>query len=431
MTLLEAKTTQRAAGATGLLRVATAGSVDDGKSTLVGRLLYDGKAVLADTLQAVSSASRARGAELDLSLLVDGLRGEREQGITIDVAHRYLSTASRDVVLVDCPGHVEYTRNTVTGMSSADVALLLVDVRNGLVEQTRRHAAVAALLRVPHLILAVNKIDLVDYDEEAFARVVTDAEAYAKEVGIAQVTAVPVSAKSGDNVTTKSDRTPWYEGPTLLDLLASVEVPVRANAPLRLPVQWVARGGDTRRYTGTIASGIARPGDEVLVQPSGRRTRIVSVEDADGPLDAAGEGAAVAVTLTDELHVGRGELIVAADEPAEVVREFVADLAVVGDRPVVAGDRVLVRHTGKLVRGLVREVTDTVDIDTGRRRPADRLQTNDIGRATIAVAEPLAVDPYGVDRTTGAALLLTERTGDTIAAALVRRLTTENQGARS
>ncbi|WP_035857412.1 sulfate adenylyltransferase subunit 1 [Cryptosporangium arvum] len=411
----------RSAGATGLLRVATAGSVDDGKSTLVGRLLFDGKAVLADTLQAVSSASRARGADLDLSLLVDGLRSEREQGITIDVAHRYLSTPARDVILVDCPGHVEYTRNTVTGMSSADVALLLVDVRNGLVEQTRRHAAVAALLRVPHLILAVNKIDLVGYDERAFTAVVEDAEAYAKEVGIGQVTAVPVSAKSGDNVTRKSRRTPWYEGPTLLDLLASVEVPVRADAPLRLPVQWVARG-DTRKYLGTVAAGIVKPGDEVIVQPAGRRTRIRTVEDADGPLAAAGEGAAVAVALADDLHVGRGELIVAAGDPAEVVREFVADLAVVGERPVTAGDRVQVRLGGKLVRGQVRDVTDTVDIDTGRRRPADRLETNDIGRVTIAVAEPLAVDPYGVDRTTGAALLLAERTGDTIAAALVRRL---------
>jgi sulfate adenylyltransferase subunit 1 len=413
----------RSAGATGLLRVATAGSVDDGKSTLVGRLLYDGKAVLADTLQAVSSASRARGADLDLSLLVDGLRSEREQGITIDVAHRYLSTARRDVVLVDCPGHVEYTRNTVTGMSSADVALLLVDVRNGLVEQTRRHAAVAALLRVPHLILAVNKIDLVGFDEAAFSQVVVDATDYAKEVGIDRVTAVPVSAKRGDNVTTLSAETPWYTGPTLLDLLGSVEVPVRADAPLRLPVQWVALAGG-RRYTGTVASGVVRPGDEVVVQPSGRRTSIATVEDADGPLDAAGEGAAVAVTLTDDLHVGRGDLLAAADAPAEVVREFVADLAVVGERPVVAGDRVLVRHGGRLVRGLVREVTDLVDIDTGGRRPASRLETNDIGRATIVVAEPLAVDPYGVDRTTGASLLLAERTGDTIAAALVRRLPT-------
>ncbi|TQS42221.1 sulfate adenylyltransferase subunit 1 [Cryptosporangium phraense] len=405
-------------GVTGLLRVATAGSVDDGKSTLVGRLLYDGKAVLADTLQAVSSASRARGSELDLSLLVDGLRSEREQGITIDVAHRYLSTPARDVILIDCPGHVEYTRNTVTGMSSADVALLLVDVRNGLVEQTRRHAAVAALLRVPHLILAVNKIDLTGYDQTAFAQVVTDAEAYAKEVGIARVTAVPVSAKAGDNVSVPSPSTPWYEGPTLLHLLASVEVPVRAGAPLRLPVQWVAPG---RRYTGTVASGVLRPGDDVVVQPSGRRTRVRTLEDADGELDAAGEGAAAAVTLADDLHVGRGELIAAADAPADVVREFVADLAILGERPVRAGDRVLVRHTGRVVRGLVREVTDTVDIDTGRRRPADRLETNDIGRVTIAVAEPLAVDPYGLDRTTGAALLLAERTGDAIAAALVRR----------
>jgi sulfate adenylyltransferase subunit 1 len=232
-----------------------------------------------------------------------------------------------------------------------------------------------------------------------------------------------VSAKRGDNVTTLSAETPWYTGPTLLDLLGSVEVPVRADAPLRLPVQWVALAGG-RRYTGTVASGVVRPGDEVVVQPSGRRTSIATVEDADGPLDAAGEGAAVAVTLTDDLHVGRGDLLAAADAPAEVVREFVADLAVVGERPVVAGDRVLVRHGGRLVRGLVREVTDLVDIDTGGRRPASRLETNDIGRATIVVAEPLAVDPYGVDRTTGASLLLAERTGDTIAAALVRRLPT-------
>jgi len=412
--------------ATGLLRVATAGSVDDGKSTLVGRLLYDTKTVLADTLASVTQTSLDRGGDaIDLSLLTDGLRAEREQGITIDVAYRYLTTPRRSIVLIDTPGHVQYTRNTVTGASNADVALLLVDVRTGLVEQARRHLAVLALLRVAHLVLAVNKVDLVGFDEAAFRSVGADVASYAAGLGVHAVTAVPVSALRGDNVTTRSDAMPWYDGPTLLGLLETLEVDVRPGAALRFPVQWVARppagaADEGRRYAGTVTAGVLRPGDEVLVLPAGGRTTVTAVDTPAGPLAAAGRGAAVTVRLADDLDVGRGDTLVDPASAPAVIRELDLDVAWMSTRTLRAGDRVRVRHTGRVVRGLVTTVLDTLDVAAGVRVPADTLGANDIGRVRLTTAEPLAVDAYADDRATGGLLLLDEASGDTLGAGLVR-----------
>ena len=401
-----------------LLRVVTAGSVDDGKSTLVGRLLFDAKAVLSDTLEAVTRASV--GSTPDLSLLVDGLRAEREQGITIDVAWRYLTTARRSIVLADCPGHVQYTRNTVTGASTADVALLLVDARTGVVEQTRRHAAVMALLRVRHVVLVVNKVDLVDFSEEVVARIGADFVATATSLGIEDVRVVPVSALLGDNVTEPSAGMPWYAGPTLLDLLETLEVPPPADVALRFPVQGVVRRDGTRYYLGTVGSGVLRPGDEVVVQPSGVRAMVHSISTPDGLLDAAGTGAAVAVRLDRDVDVSRGDTFCAGDAPA-VGRVLELEVAILGARSLQVGDRVRCRHTGRLVRGVVTGIDGALDLATGAHAPATSLVTNDLGLITMTVAEPLVLDPYDHNRTTGAVLLQDEATGDVLAAGLVRR----------
>lgn len=419
----------------GLLRVATVGSVDDGKSTLVGRLLYDAKAVLADTLEAVTSGSResvgkGRGS-VDLSLLVDGLRAEQEQGITIDVAHRYLTTPRRNIHLVDCPGHVEYTRNTVTGASLADVALLLVDARNGVVEQTRRHTAVLGLLRVRHLVVAVNKIDLVDYDERRFTEIAEDVRAYAEELGWTDeigLTAVPLSALEGDNVSARSENTPWYAGPPLLELLETLPIAPQPGVALRLPVQWVAPvdaepypdGGSGAWVAGTVTAGVLRNGQEVLVLPSGRRARVAELTGPAGPLDLAGEEAAVSFRLDGVDAVSRGEVIVPADDPPPVSSAVFADVAVTDDRELRAGERLRVRFASAELCGTVDAVLDRLDVASGGRERADGLGLNDIGRVRLSFDEPLPVDPYAVHRSTGGLLLLDEESGDVRAGVLVR-----------
>jgi sulfate adenylyltransferase large subunit len=414
------------APAAGLIRVATVGSVDDGKSTLVGRLLLDAKAVLADTLKHVTSGSRAsvgRGdGSVDLSLLVDGLRAEQEQGITIDVAHRYLTTPRRSIHLVDCPGHVEYTRNTVTGASLADAALLLVDARNGVLEQTRRHTAVLGLLNVRHLILAVNKIDLIDYDEDRFRAIVAEVSEYAAGVGLPGVTAVPVSALDGDNVSSTSSNTPWYSGPSLLELLETLEIPARQGAALRLPIQWVDAQGSERgvRIAGTITAGLLRPGDRVVVLPSGRSAVVTELTGPRGPVVAAGEDAAVSLRLEGLDSAGRGELIAGIDDPPAVVAEAFADVAITNDRELRAGEPLLVRFASALVGGVVEAVLDRLDVATGKRESADVLQVNDIGRVRLRFDEPLPVDPYERDRSTGGLLLLDGDSGDVRAAVLIR-----------
>jgi sulfate adenylyltransferase subunit 1 len=410
----------------GLLRVATAGSVDDGKSTLIGRLLHDAKAVFADQLAAVEDASRRRGYEgADLALLVDGLRAEREQGITIDVAYRYFATPRRSFVLADTPGHVQYTRNMVTGASTADVAVVLVDARKGLVEQSRRHATIAALLRVRHVVLAVNKMDLVGYAEEVFDAVCADFAELAVRRGVEGWSAVPLSALLGDNVVDRSDRTPWYAGPPLLDLLETLDVAdLRAEgADTRFPVQLVIRPRtpehpDYRGYAGRVEAGTVRVGDLVRVLPAGLTSTVVGIDTADGPLERAPAGRSVVLRLADDLDISRGDILTGGTDP-EVTRELVATLCWLAPEPLRPGARYRVRHATRDVRGVVAEVVSRLDVTTSVSEPASELAMNDIGLIRLRTAEPLVLDPYARHRATGALLLVDELTGATVAAGLV------------
>ncbi|MFE5503578.1 sulfate adenylyltransferase subunit 1 [Amycolatopsis japonica] len=412
-----------------LLRLATAGSVDDGKSTLVGRLLYDTKSVLADQLDAVTRASVDKGLSTpDLSLLVDGLRSEREQGITIDVAYRYFATPKRSFVLADTPGHVQYTRNTVTGASTAQLAVLLVDARKGVIEQTRRHAAVLALLGVPNLVLAVNKIDLVGYDEATFTVIAEEFAGHAASLGYERgsVLAVPVSALVGDNVAEKSDKTPWYSGPTLLEHLETVPVaPDPHDSAFRFPVQYVIRPRtadhpDYRGYAGQIAAGTVRPGDEIVVLPQGIRSRVEAIDTADGPLAEAGAGTSVTLLLADDVDISRGDLIAAADRQPTVTDEITATLCWLSVKALKPGARVLVKHGTRTVQALVGELHARFDEQTlsSVDDPAT-LELNDIGRVTLRLAEEIGVDDYGVSPRTGAFLVIDPKDGDTLAAGLV------------
>ncbi|OLL73164.1 Sulfate adenylyltransferase subunit 1 [Pseudonocardia sp. Ae168_Ps1] len=412
-----------------LLRFATAGSVDDGKSTLVGRLLYDTKSVLADQIEAVERASVDKGMTTpDLSLLVDGLRAEREQGITIDVAYRYFGTPTREFVLADTPGHVQYTRNTVTGASTAELAVLLVDARNGVVSQTRRHAAVLSLLRVPRLVLAINKIDLIDYDEAKIRDIATEFTELTRSLGFDESTVevIPVSALVGDNVASSSANTPWYEGPTLLEHLESVPVDgPDADAPFRLPVQYVIRPRtddlhDYRGYAGQVASGTVRAGDDVVVLPEGHRTTVAEVRTADGPLDAAGAGLSVTVLLTDDIDAPRGALIAAAYDAPEVTSEVDATLCWLAEKPLVPGARLLLKHGTRTTQVIVGGLVSRLDTETVSYTGApEQLEINDIGRVSLRVADPLPVDPYARIRTTGGFVLIDPPTGNTLAAGLV------------
>ncbi|TQM43512.1 sulfate adenylyltransferase subunit 1 [Pseudonocardia cypriaca] len=414
-----------------LLRFATAGSVDDGKSTLVGRLLYDTKSVLADQIEAVQRASVDKGLSTpDLSLLVDGLRAEREQGITIDVAYRYFGTPKREFVLADTPGHVQYTRNTVTGASTAELAVLLVDARNGVVEQTRRHAAVLALLRVPRLVLAINKIDLVDYDEGVARAIEKDFDELARTLGFASdaVVTIPVSALAGDNVVERSERTPWYEGPTLLGHLESVPVTgPEVAAPFRMPVQYVIRPRkdelhDYRGYAGQVAAGTVAPGDEVVVLPGGARTTVAAVRTADGPLDSAAAGRSVTVLLDDDIDISRGDVLASAAEPPRVTDELDATLCWLAEKPLRPGARLLLKHGTRVTQVIVGAVGErlSLDSDVPLWEPApEQLGINDIAHASLRTADPLPVDEYADIRATGSFLLIDPPTGNTLAAGLV------------
>ncbi|WP_134039962.1 sulfate adenylyltransferase subunit 1 [Streptomyces bluensis] len=403
-------TQDRAAPApeTDLLRWATAGSVDDGKSTLVGRLLHDSKSVLADQLEAVARASSGEGP--DLALLTDGLRAEREQGITIDVAHRYFATPRRRFILADTPGHVQYTRNMVTGASTAELAVILVDARKGVVEQTRRHATVAALLRVPHVVLAVNKMDLVDYAEPVFASVAEEFTGLTAALGIPEVTAIPISALAGDNVVEPSAHMDWYVGPTVLEHLETVPVGDDAVAwePTRFPVQHVIRSGDARLYAGQLAGGVLRVGDRVTVLPSGRTTTVVGIEVLGVPADAARAPQSLALRLADDLDVARGDLVVPAGAPPEVSRDVTAAVCHLHERPLRAGDRVLLKHTTRTVPAVIRRIPG------GRR-----LDLNDIGEVTLRAAERLAFDRYEDNRRTGSFILIDPADGTTLTAGMV------------
>ncbi|MBD0671219.1 sulfate adenylyltransferase subunit 1 [Streptomyces sp. CBMA156] len=417
--------TIREATATSLLRFATAGSVDDGKSTLVGRLLHDSKSVLADQLEAVEHASRSRGQETpDLALLTDGLRAEREQGITIDVAYRYFATPRRRFILADTPGHVQYTRNMVTGASTAELAVVLVDARHGVVEQTRRHVAVAALLRVPHVVLAVNKMDLVDYAEPVFAAIAEEFTGYAASLGVTDVLAVPISALAGDNVVEPSAHMDWYGGPTLLEHLETVPVGSDPDAvPARFPVQYVIRPQteehpDYRGYAGQLASGVLRVGDAVTVLPSGHTTTVAGIDALGRETDVARAPQSVTVRLTDDIDVSRGDLIATGPAPVPA-KDIEATVSHLNERPLRAGDKVLLKHTTRTVRALVKKISYRIDIDTLEQRSGtDGLNVNDIGHVVLRTAEPLALDDYTDNRRTGSFLLIDPADGTTLTAGM-------------
>lgn len=414
------------AGATSLLRFATAGSVDDGKSTLVGRLLHDSKSVLSDQLEAVERASLGRGQEApDLALLTDGLRAEREQGITIDVAYRYFATPRRRFILADTPGHVQYTRNMVTGASTAELAVVLVDARNGVVEQTRRHAAVAALLRVPHVVLAVNKMDLVDYAEPVFAAIAEEFTTYAASLGVPEITAIPISALAGDNVVTPSAHMDWYGGPTVLEHLETVPVVADPSQDAgRFPVQYVIRPQtaehpDYRGYAGQIASGVLRVGDEVTVLPSGRTSTIEAIDALGDSVRAAWAPQSVTVRLADDLDISRGDLIAPTGSAPRASQDIEATVCHVADRPLTVGHRVLLKHTTRTVKAIVKEIPSRLTLDDLSQHPAPgELAANDIGRIVVRTAEPLALDPYADSRRTGSFLLIDPADGMTLTAGM-------------
>jgi len=409
-----------------MLRLATSGSVDDGKSTLIGRLLYDSKQVLADQLEHVERVSQKRGdGYVNLALLTDGLRAEREQGITIDVAYRYFQTARRKFIIADTPGHVQYTRNMVTGASTADLSIVLVDARAGVVEQSKRHAYIASLLRIPHLVVAVNKMDLVDFDEAAYDRIRDEFLEFASGLAFTELTFIPVSALDGDNVVDASSRTPWYHGPSLLEHLENVEIAADRNLDdLRLPVQWVIRPQsaehhDFRGYAGRLAGGVLAVGDEVVVAPSGKRSRIASIDGQHGRVEKAITPTSVTVQLEDHVDVSRGDLICDPASAPEPVRELTAHMCWMTDAPLLAGARYALKHTTRSVRAIVDAIEHRVDVHTLAAEDAAELGLNDIGRVRLRLSAPLVVDPYSRNRDTGSFIVIDEATGDTVGAGMV------------
>ena len=413
--------------ATELLRLVTAGSVDDGKSTLIGRLLYDTKQILVDQLEHIEETSKRRGdGYVNLALLTDGLRAEREQGITIDVAYRSFVTPRRRFQLADAPGHVQYTRNMVTGASTADLAIILLDARKGVVEQTRRHSYIAAILGIPHVVVAVNKMDLVDFSEERFWEIEAELDETSERLGLRDVRVIPMSALRGDGVVERGDGLPWYEGPTLLEHLETVEIAADRDLDhRRFPVQWVIRPisekhHDYRGYAGQVAGGIWRAGDDVVVLPSRRRSRVASVEAADGPLDLAVPGMSVTVRLEDELDVSRGDMLADPEQAPTVARELEATVCWMAERPLEPRTRLVVKHTTRSVRAIADELLSVTDIHTlDDRSSPERLELNDIARVRLRLAEPLAVDLYEENRTTGAFILIDESTNDTVGAGMI------------
>jgi bifunctional enzyme CysN/CysC len=412
---------------TELLRLVTAGSVDDGKSTLIGRLLFDTKQILVDQLEHIEDASRRRGHDyVDLALLTDGLRAEREQGITIDVAYRSFVTPRRRFQLADAPGHVQYTRNMVTGASTADVAVILVDARKGVIEQTRRHSYITAILETPHVVYAVNKMDLVDFAEERFDEIARELATLTAQLGLHDETAIPVSALKGDNVVERTDAMPWYAGPTLLEHLETVEIfGDRNTQDRRFPVQWVIRPmadehHDYRGYAGRVASGIWRAGDEVVVLPSGARSKLASVDAAGEVLEDALPGQSVTIRLEDEVDVSRGDLLADPEQPPVVAREVTARVSWMSEKPLEDRARLLIKHTTRTVPARVEEIVSVVDILTLTDQASPgKLELNDLGVVRFRLAEPLAVDPYARNRTTGAFILIDESTNDTVGAGMV------------
>jgi bifunctional enzyme CysN/CysC len=415
-----------------LLRFATAGSVDDGKSTLIGRLLYDSKTLFIDQLASVERVSKERGHDYtDLALLTDGLRAEREQGITIDVAYRFFATPRRRFIIADTPGHIQYTRNMVTGASTADVALLLLDARKGITEQSRRHAFLATLLGVPHLVLCVNKMDLVDWSESAFEAIREEFSEFATRLRVRDLTFIPVSALLGDNVVDKSKNMDWYDGVPLLRHLERLYVASDRNlVDVRFPVQYVIRPQsntviDYRGYAGTVASGVLKPGDPVLALPSGLETTIASIETADGPVDEAFPPMAVTITLKDHIDISRGDMLCRPHNVPTIAQELDAQVCWMDETaPMTTGSKLAIKHTTRWARVLVREIAYRIDVNTlHRQEGVDALSLNEIGRVKLRATQPLFVDAYSDNRQTGSFILVDERTNRTVGAGVIGRAT--------
>ena len=412
---------------TELMRFTTAGSVDDGKSTLIGRLLYESKAIFEDQLEAVRKASERSGdGEMNLALLTDGLKSEREQGITIDVAYRYFSTPNRKFIIADTPGHIQYTRNMVTGASTANAALILVDARKGVQEQTRRHAFIASLLQIPHLVVCINKMDLVDYAEEAYHRIRHEFELFAAKLDVRDVHFIPVSALKGDNIVDRSENMPWYQGSTLLYYLENVHIGSDENLiDPRFPVQYVIRPltdthHDYRGYAGRVASGTFRKGDEVLLLPSGFTTRIGRIDTYDGELEEAVPPMSVTLLLEDDYDLGRGDMIVRENNKPEITQDVEVMVCWFSDRPLQPNGKYILKHTGSEVRCIVKEIRYKLDINTLSRNQNDlHIGMNDIARVLLRTTRPLFTDSYRQNRTTGSLILIDEATNETAGAGMI------------
>jgi sulfate adenylyltransferase subunit 1 len=411
-----------------LLRFTTAGSVDDGKSTLIGRLLYDSKSIFEDQLEAMEESSRRRGDEnVNLALLTDGLKAEREQGITIDVAYRYFATPKRKFIIADTPGHTQYTRNMVTGASTANLAIILIDARKGVIEQTKRHSFIANLLRIQHLVVAVNKMDLVDYSEEVYNKIISDFREFASRLdNIVEITDIPISALNGDNVVDKSEHMPWYQGPTFLYHLEHVYVGGEENhVDARFPVQWVIRPmsdewHDFRGYAGRVAGGVFKPGDEVTVLPSGFKTRVKAIRSPDGELEEAFAPQSVCITLTEEIDISRGDTLVKSNNPPQVSQDIEAMICWFSNKPMPPKAKLVLRHTTQETKAIIQEVKYHVDINTLHKiEGVDSFSMNDIGRITLRTAVPLIHDSYRRNRITGSFILIDPGTNETVAAGMI------------
>jgi bifunctional enzyme CysN/CysC len=414
-----------------ILRFATAGSVDDGKSTLIGRLLFDSKSIFEDQLEAVERTSQDRGeGYTNLALLTDGLRAEREQGITIDVAYRYFATPKRKFIIADTPGHIQYTRNMVTGASTADLAIILVDARKGLLEQSRRHAFLTTLLRVPHLVVAVNKMDLVDYDQEVFDRIHQEFTAFAAKLAVTDLTFIPISALNGDNVVERSVNTPWYDGSSLLHHLENVHIASDRNLiDVRFPVQYVIRPHkstdpdlhDYRGYAGQVAGGVLKTGDEVVHLPSGLTTTIIGIDTMDGPVEQAFPPMSVTLRLADEIDISRGDMIARPNNQPKVVQDLQAMVCwLTDDRALSPRTKLIIKHTTRTARAMVKDLHYRLDINSLHRdEGAESLRLNEIGRVGLRITQPLFVDDYSRNRLTGGFILIDEATNGTVGAGMI------------
>ena len=409
-----------------LLRFTTAGSVDDGKSTLIGRLLYDSKAIFEDQMELLEETSKQKGEEgINLALLTDGLRSEREQGITIDVAYRYFATPKRKFIIADTPGHIQYTRNMVTGASTANLALLLIDARHGVIEQTKRHAFIASLLQIPHIAVCINKMDLTDYSKEVFDKIKSDFEAFASKLEIKDVHFIPISALNGDNVVNRSENMNWYEGSTLMHLLENIHIGSDHNhVDCRFPVQFVirpqsAKYPDYRGYAGRIEGGVFKAGDEVTILPSGFKSKIKSIDTFDGEAKEAFSPMSVCMRLTDDIDISRGDMIVRENNKPNIEQDIEVMICWMNEKKIIPNGKYTIRHTSKSVRCIIKEVKYKIDINTLHRTEEKEIGLNDIGRISIRTTKPLFFDSYTRNRNTGSIILVDEATNETTAAGMI------------